>query len=220
MGYDRSYRHHGHVIQVLRIICFKTTERLLCCSKPLNSSTESAIPFLEGKTILLKLSNKPQICRINQAKARSATVSRFPRPLMWASIPTCLCFIMVYISAIGLCKNQSPSKPESPYLLIMSINCTVSNDLNSQRGPTSSYADRSHNSESSADPNSSRSKSVASSTAYMPQSGKEAGIVGSAPHQQDRHKTNADPDERRREDVAGSTRWIPMAGKPTKTSSL
>ncbi|EPS28070.1 hypothetical protein PDE_03016 [Penicillium oxalicum 114-2] len=96
----------------------------------------------------------------------------------------------------------------------------VSNDLNSQRGPTSSYADRSHNSESSADPNSSRSKSVASSTAYMPQSGKEAGIVGSAPHQQDRHKTNADPDERRREDVAGSTRWIPMAGKPTKTSSL
>ncbi|KAJ5767004.1 uncharacterized protein N7511_004620 [Penicillium nucicola] len=62
-------------------------------------------------------------------------------------------------------------------------------------------------------------QNVSSSTAYMPQAGKPAGIYDPNADKPDQ-RVDTDPDARRREDVAGSSRFYPQAGKPAGNSSL
>jgi hypothetical protein len=63
------------------------------------------------------------------------------------------------------------------------------------------------------------SEKVSSSTPYMPQAGKPAGIYDPKAEKPDQ-RVDSDPDARRREDVAGSSRFYPQAGKPAGNSSL
>ncbi|KAJ5301968.1 hypothetical protein PENANT_c057G04233 [Penicillium antarcticum] len=62
-------------------------------------------------------------------------------------------------------------------------------------------------------------QTVSSSTAYMPQAGKPAGIHDPKADKPDQ-RVDSDSDARRREDVAGSSRFYPQAGKPAGNSSL